>query len=264
MAELRAVGSPCGWRWLVLLVSVLCLARTVSAIEVYGPSELFIENGTEARLPCTFKSSEVTSTSLLAIWKFDAQSKGGDSVTIFYYTGGTNQHKNKDQFTGRISWAGDLNKRDVSVKIKNMQFIDNGTYECTVFNPPDVSGKPNKIKIRVVERENLPASNVPFLVGIICGVIGGILLIALLIFALVICKRKRSKKNYSGCSTTESLMSVKQPPRKSPGTEELVKPMPSAPIQGPVIYAQLDHSGKPSNEIIKSESVVYSNIRRLC
>uniref|UniRef100_A0A8C5LP86 Myelin protein P0 n=1 Tax=Leptobrachium leishanense TaxID=445787 RepID=A0A8C5LP86_9ANUR len=172
-------------------------ARWVTALELYAPDELFAENGTDIRLPCTFKSTEVTSMATVVIWKRKGQTSASSDVTIWYYSHGSN-FPGKDDFKDRISWAGDLNKRDVSIKIKNIQFKDNGTYECQVFNPPDVNSVPKKIKLRVVEKENLPVSNVPYLVGIICGVIGGVLLIAILIFALVICKKKQSRKHYSG------------------------------------------------------------------
>nr|KAF6413750.1 myelin protein zero like 1 [Molossus molossus] len=60
------------------------------------------------------------------------------------------------------------------------------------------------------------------------------------------------------CSTSESVSPVKQAPRKSPfDTEGL------GSHQGPVIYAQLDHSGgHHSDKINKSESVVYADIRK--
>ncbi|ETE66491.1 Myelin protein zero-like protein 1 [Ophiophagus hannah] len=83
---------------------------------------------------------------------------------------------------------------------------------------------------------------------------------------LIVCvmiRKKNSKKHYSGCSTSESLMSpVKQAPRKSPSdTEVLVNSGPIRSHQGPVIYAQLDHSGgRYSDKINKSESVVYADI----
>ncbi|KAF7250949.1 Myelin protein zero-like protein 1 [Varanus komodoensis] len=67
------------------------------------------------------------------------------------------------------------------------------------------------------------------------------------------------------CSTSESLVSpVKQAPRKSPSdTEGLVNSVPIRSHQGPVIYAQLDHSGGHcSDKINKSESVVYADIRK--
>ncbi|XP_053311475.1 myelin protein zero-like protein 1 isoform X2 [Spea bombifrons] len=265
MDALRVSVLRCWWPLLWLLGTVLVLAPRVSAVEVYAPEELFVEFDTEARLPCTFRSTEVTSSMTFVLWQYKPESGGSDFARILYYTSGTT-FSEEEQFKGRISWAGDLNKRDASIKIQNMQFKDNGTYECAVVNPPDLKGSPKRIKVRVVEKENLPGSNVPLLVGIICGVIGFLLLVAILTFTIVICKKKRSRKAYKGCSTTESLMTpVKQPPRKSTSDPEaMVTPIPSGALQGPVIYAQLDHSGTTSNQIKKSETVVYSDIRRIC
>ncbi|XP_024058868.2 myelin protein zero-like protein 1 [Terrapene carolina triunguis] len=95
----------------------------------------------------------------------------------------------------------------------------------------------------------------------------GVALVVLLLIAVIVCvvRKKNSKKHYSGCSTSESLMSpVKQAPRKSPSdTEGLVNHVPARLHQGPVIYAQLDHSGgQHSDKINKSESVVYADIRK--
>ncbi|KAG2457271.1 ZDHC2 Palmitoyltransferase, partial [Polypterus senegalus] len=56
------------------------------------------------------------------------------------------------QFKDRISWAGDLNKKDASIKIDKLQFTDNGTYICDVKNPPDIEVTPGFIKLRVVEK----------------------------------------------------------------------------------------------------------------
>uniref|UniRef100_A0A8C0GXR9 Immunoglobulin V-set domain-containing protein n=1 Tax=Chelonoidis abingdonii TaxID=106734 RepID=A0A8C0GXR9_CHEAB len=42
--------------------------NTVNAAGVLTPEELFVENGTEARLPCTFSSSEVISCATSVSW----------------------------------------------------------------------------------------------------------------------------------------------------------------------------------------------------
>ncbi|XP_034624799.1 myelin protein zero-like protein 1 [Trachemys scripta elegans] len=110
---------------------------------------------------------------------------------------------------------------------------------------------------------NLPA----FPTGMVVAIAIGVTLVVLLLIAVIVCvvRKKNSKKHYSGCSTSESLMSpVKQAPRKSPSdTEGLVNHVPARLHQGPVIYAQLDHSGgQHSDKINKSESVVYADIRK--
>ncbi|MEE6467680.1 hypothetical protein FKM82_008020 [Ascaphus truei] len=168
-----------------------------AAVDVSTPVELFVENGTQARLSCTFKSSEVTSSSTSVSWSFKPES-GGSAFSVFYYNNGKSYPGTVGPFKDRITWAGDLDKNDASIKIDNMQFKDYGTYICDVKNPPDILVPPKQIKLRVVEKENLPFSNIPFWVGIICAVIGVLLLISIIIFAIVIYKKKHSKKTYSG------------------------------------------------------------------
>ncbi|KAL7983508.1 hypothetical protein Chor_000384 [Crotalus horridus] len=230
---------------------MMFLIVQVSAVEVYTPQDFLVENGTEAKLPCTFTSTEVISSLASVAWSF--QGEGSSSlVSFFYYSNGKAYPGKSTQFDDRSSWAGDLNRKDASITIANMQFQDNGTYICDVKNPPDIVVTPGKIKVRVMEK----------------GVTGAGILVLIFIIMLIVCvmiRKKNSKKHYSGCSTSESLMSpVKQAPRKSPSdTEVLVNSVPIRSHQGPVIYAQLDHSGGHySDKINKSESVVYADIRK--
>uniref|UniRef100_A0A452GP11 Uncharacterized protein n=1 Tax=Gopherus agassizii TaxID=38772 RepID=A0A452GP11_9SAUR len=45
----------------------------VSALDVKTPEELFVENGTEARLPCTFSSREEISSLASISWSFQPE-----------------------------------------------------------------------------------------------------------------------------------------------------------------------------------------------
>lgn len=60
---------------LVLLLSSLYLSHTVkvSAVEVNTPEEIFVENGTDAKLPCTFTSVEVISSAASVSWSFQPE-----------------------------------------------------------------------------------------------------------------------------------------------------------------------------------------------
>lgn len=60
---------------LLFLLSSLCLFRTVevSAVEVSTPEEMFVENGTDAKLPCTFTSVEVISSAASVSWSFQPE-----------------------------------------------------------------------------------------------------------------------------------------------------------------------------------------------
>ncbi|XP_067402379.1 myelin protein zero-like protein 1 isoform X3 [Emydura macquarii macquarii] len=197
-------GGSAGWRATpgrapALMLAVAATAALgffrVSAVEVKTPEELFVENGTEARLPCTFSSPEVISSAASISWSF--QSEGATTpISFFHYSQG-NPYPGKDTpFKNRISWAGDLNKKDASVSIANVQFQDNGTYFCDVKNPPDIVVKPGKIRLRVVQRDNLPA----FPTGVVVAIAIGVTLGVLLLVAVLVCvvRKKNSKKHYSG------------------------------------------------------------------
>ncbi|KFW87874.1 Myelin protein zero-like 1 [Phalacrocorax carbo] len=250
---------------LVLLLSFLYLSHTVkvSAVEVNTPEEIFVENGTDAKLPCTFTSVEVISSAASVSWSFQPEG-AATRISFFYYFNGKPYPGKDIPFKDRITWAGDLNKKDASISISNMQFRDNGTYICDVKNPPDIVVKPGEIRVRVVEKDSLPAFPIAMVAGIVIGTVTGLSPLISIVVCLVI-RKNNSKKRYSGCSTSESLMSpVKQAPQKSPSdTEGLVNSVPARSHQGPVIYAQLDHSGgQHSDKINKSESVVYADIRK--
>ncbi|XP_069641561.1 myelin protein zero-like protein 1, partial [Haliaeetus albicilla] len=251
---------PCS-AW--LLAAAALIAVKVSAVEVNTPEEIFVENGTDAKLPCTFTSVEVISSAASVSWSFQPEG-AATRISFFYYFNGKPYPGKDIPFKDRITWAGDLNKKDASISISNMQFRDNGTYICDVKNPPDIVVKPGEIRVRVVEKDSLPAFPIAMVAGIVIGTVTGLSPLISIVVCLVI-RKNNSKKRYSGCSTSESLMSpVKQAPQKSPSdTEGLVNSMPARSHQGPVIYAQLDHSGgQHSDKINKSESVVYADIRK--
>ncbi|KAL7983510.1 hypothetical protein Chor_000386 [Crotalus horridus] len=134
-----------------MILVMMFLIVQVSAVEVYTPQDFLVENGTEAKLPCTFTSTEVISSLASVAWSF--QGEGSSSlVSFFYYSNGKAYHAKNTQFGDRSSWAGDLNRKDASITIASMQFQDNGTYICDVKNPPDIVVTPGKIKVRVMEK----------------------------------------------------------------------------------------------------------------
>ncbi|KAM8949097.1 myelin protein zero-like protein 1 isoform 1-T1 [Lycaon pictus] len=274
-AAVLAAAARRRWLWLVLAAVLGLLTTDASGLEVYTPKEIFVANGTQGKLTCKFKSTNTTGTLTSVSWSF--QPEGTDTtVSFFHYSQGQVYPGNYPPFKDRISWAGDLDKKDASINIENMQFIHNGTYICDVKNPPDIVVQPGHIRLYVVEKEILPVFPVWVVVGIVTAVVLGLTLLISMILA-VLYRRRNSKRDYTGgtpshvsyvelmgCSTSESVSPVKQAPRKSPSdTEGLVKSLPSGSHQGPVIYAQLDHSGgHHSDKINKSESVVYADIRK--
>uniref|UniRef100_A0AAR2KCC4 Myelin protein zero-like 1 like n=1 Tax=Pygocentrus nattereri TaxID=42514 RepID=A0AAR2KCC4_PYGNA len=137
---------------------VFCTYRTIhcisptgtypaAAIEVYTSSELFIVNRTTGTLKCWFKSTEVISSQASVSWSFIPEGSP-DATGIFYYSGGK-AFPDSPQFKSRVAWAGDLNKNDASIRVTQMKFFDSGTYSCDVKNPPDINGKPSKLRVVV-------------------------------------------------------------------------------------------------------------------
>nr|XP_056723047.1 myelin protein zero-like protein 1 [Euleptes europaea] len=155
-----------------MLVAVLGLSQ-VSAVEVHTPAELTVKNGTEAKLQCTFTSSEVISSTASVTWSFQAEGSLS-MVSFFYYSNGKAYPAKDIPFKGRISWTGDLYKKDASISIANMQFQDKGIYICDVKNPPDILVTQGEIRLRVVERGCNNSTR-----NIICIAIGGVILLLL-------------------------------------------------------------------------------------
>ncbi|KAM6970550.1 myelin protein zero-like 1 like [Aplochiton taeniatus] len=183
------------------------------------------------------------------------------SCKVFYFSNGK-PFIGSGQFTDRVQYIGDLNKKDASIQLLQTQFIDNGTYFCDVKNPPDITCTSARTQLIVVAKEALPQSNTAVIVGAVCGAVIGVFLIG--VVTCLIIRRHRTSHDYEGCAI-ESVSSHAARPGKKPESsmEGSRCSSPSAPIQGPVIYAQLDHSGNKSpNSFPKAEPVVYADIRK--
>ncbi|XP_040005660.1 myelin protein zero-like 1 like isoform X2 [Xiphias gladius] len=243
---------------------VVLVTKPTSAIDIYADPEVMMQNGTTGIIRCTFKSNEVVSSSTSVTWSFqssqpDNQFSKGPYV-IFYLTSGR-EFQGPLEFKDRVQFIGDINKRDVSIQLSPAQFSDNGTYFCDVRNPPDITGTPARTELRVVVKESLPQSNTTLIVGAVCGAL--VLLILIAVGACVVMRVLHNRHDYEGCTSFESVGSQAPQPRKKveSGLEGSKCTIPLGPLQGPVIYAQLDHSGS-KNSFHKMEPVVYADIRK--
>nr|XP_015193443.1 PREDICTED: myelin protein zero-like protein 2 isoform X5 [Lepisosteus oculatus] len=121
----------------------------VSAMEVYTPEEVESVNGTDAKLKCTFQSSSPLKESSASVsWHFRPLGGGAEESVFFYQDG--QYPPSEGRFRGRAVWAGNLNRYDGSIMVRDVQFRDNGTFVCQVKNPPDVHGVSGEIRFRVV------------------------------------------------------------------------------------------------------------------
>ncbi|KAM8815469.1 myelin protein zero-like protein 1 isoform 3-T4 [Rhynchonycteris naso] len=66
------------WLWPVLAAALGLWTAGVSALEVYTPKEIYVANGTQGKLMCTFKSVNTTSKLTSVTWSF--QPEGTDTT----------------------------------------------------------------------------------------------------------------------------------------------------------------------------------------
>ncbi|KAA8586596.1 hypothetical protein FQN60_000432 [Etheostoma spectabile] len=237
---------------------IVLVTKPSSAIDIYADPEVIMQNGTTGTLRCTFKSNEVVRNDISVTWSF--QSSQPDNkfskapYVIFYFSNGKG-FPGPEEFKDRVHFIGDINKRDVSIQLSPAQFSDNGTFFCDVKNPPDISGTPAKTELRVVLKESLPQSNTAIIVGAVSGAL--LLLVLIAVAACVIMRVLHNRHEYEGVSSQ-----APKPRKKVESSLEGSRcTSPSGPLQGPVIYAQLDHSGS-KNSFHKMEPVVYADIRK--
>ncbi|XP_069002003.1 myelin protein zero-like 1 like [Embiotoca jacksoni] len=243
---------------------VILVTKPMSAIDIHTEPYMIVENGTTGILRCTFKSSDVVSSSTSVTWSFQSSQPDNPfskSPYVIYYFSNGKGFPGPDEFKDRLQFIGDINKRDVSIQLSPTQFSDNGTFFCDVKNPPDVKGTQSRTELRVVLKESLPRNNTALIVGAVLGALVVLVLIA--VAACVVMRMLHSRHDYEGCTSLESVSSQAAQPRKKveSSLEGSRCTSPSGPLQGPVIYAQLDHSGS-KNSFHKMEPVVYADIRK--
>ncbi|KAJ8403725.1 hypothetical protein AAFF_G00345930 [Aldrovandia affinis] len=122
-----------------------------SPMDVRTPSELQAVNGSAITLGCTFISTHHITTRMSVDWSYRPQNGGPlDSFFYFYSEVHLPQH---GQFKGRVQWIGRPAQGEASILLLNTTLKDNGTYTCTVKNPPDAHGVPGSIQLTVVPKQ---------------------------------------------------------------------------------------------------------------
>lgn len=185
-------------RWGLLLALQTLGVLLAAAIEVHTPGELEAANGTDTRLKCTFSSSVPVSNKLYVEWTFTPEA-GGASVQVFHY-----QEQpflpESGTFRGRAVWDGNINRKDVSIMIRDLQHSDSGTFMCQVRNPPDVSGLAGEIQLRVVNKVTWSEM---YILALAVG--GACVVIIILVLVVVLTRyRMKSRKRSTEISMTEN------------------------------------------------------------
>lgn len=120
----------------------------VSCISVRTPAELYASRGDTVTLSCTFTSTDRPTSKMSVDWSYRPQT-GGPPQAFFHFSSKAFPPPD-GQFKGRIRWQGKPAHGDASISLINATLKDNGTYTCSVRNPPDVHGSPNSHTVLTV------------------------------------------------------------------------------------------------------------------
>ncbi|XP_048417906.1 myelin protein zero-like protein 2 [Stegostoma tigrinum] len=176
--------------WLLALAVIFPGISDVAAVNIYTSGNVEARNGTEKRLKCTFQSSSPVSKRTTVTWHF-RHPESSNEESVFYY------HEEPfpppgGRFKDRISWSGNIWKKDGSITISNLQFTDNGTFVCSVKNPPDVHGIAGEIKLTVVHKVTYSEMTI---LGIVIGCATGlVVLIVIAVVAVQLVRKNREQQ----------------------------------------------------------------------
>ncbi|KAM6933130.1 myelin protein zero-like protein 3 [Xenentodon cancila] len=85
---------------------------------------------------------------MIVDWSYRPQT-GGPPQTIFHFSSRVFPPSG-GQFANRVLWQGSPARGDASISLINASLSDNGTYTCSVRNPPDVHGSPTSHTVLTV------------------------------------------------------------------------------------------------------------------
>ncbi|XP_061538530.1 myelin protein zero-like protein 3 [Phycodurus eques] len=163
----------------------------VFSITVSSPAELHASKGDTVTLSCTFTSTSRPTSKMTVDWSYRPQT-GGPPQTFFHFSSRTFPPL-EGQFGGRVKWRGSPARGEASISLINSTLNDNGTYTCSVRNPPDVHGNPNSHTVLTVtpSAPSVRFSDVTFLLVFI--LVPSTIIALILIGRMLWPKRERSQ-----------------------------------------------------------------------
>ncbi|KFP90878.1 Myelin protein zero-like 3, partial [Apaloderma vittatum] len=112
------------------------------SMEIRASAKVRAFVGEQVSLKCSFTSSAPVTESLTVDWTYRP---------IFHYQS-VPYPTTTGKFKDRISWIGSVAKGDASIAIQSPAISDNGTFICSVKNPPDVYHNIPQTVLIVTER----------------------------------------------------------------------------------------------------------------
>ncbi|XP_044057317.1 myelin protein zero-like protein 3 [Siniperca chuatsi] len=175
----------------------------VSSITVSTPAELHASKGDAVTLSCTFTSTSRPTSKMTVDWSYRPQS-GGLPQTFFHFSSRAFPPLD-GQFTGRIRWQGSPARGEASIYLINATLNDNGTFTCSVRNPPDVHGSPTSHTVLTVTPK-VPSIRFSDVAVLLAFILLPSAIITLLLIGRMLCPKKhpnQSKAYRSPIEVTE-------------------------------------------------------------
>ncbi|NXY24757.1 MPZL2 protein, partial [Atrichornis clamosus] len=168
-----------------------------AAVDVYTSKEVVAVNGTNQRLKCTFSSSSPVSQQLSVTWNFQPEDLSTHEPVFYYLKEPYNPPSGR--FKERVTWDGNIERKDVSIVIWNLQPTDNGTFTCQVTNWPDVYGTIGEVRLRVVQKVSF--SEIHFLAVAIGS---ASVLMIIVVTAGILCRQRRRRARDKGTEVADT------------------------------------------------------------
>lgn len=178
-----------------LLSAALLLLLSLSgcaAMDVIVPSSINALNGTTVKIPCTFTSCYKMDITRFAMnWTYQVSSNDTEETVMSYFKKKGMVALQTNPFGERVTFAGNLDKNDLSITLSDVQLEDEGIYNCYVRNPPDRVQGHGIIHLKVVTE--LPPPRDSTIAVAIGASVGGALALLILSMVVVKCLRRHMK-----------------------------------------------------------------------
>ncbi|XP_060702745.1 sodium channel, voltage-gated, type IV, beta a [Hemiscyllium ocellatum] len=207
----------------VVIGCVLFQANEAIEVHIGKLSTIVVLNGTDVELPCTFGSCMDFKNSIFW-WTFQKNQTSEESKIIRIELKDKTPHIFPSETYDRVTFIGNIKEKNISLLLADVDFEDNGFYNCYFKNPQENNHEANaSLQLKVVS-ELVKVDNT--VTVIILTVIGGLIGLIILIFiikklVMFIIKRVGKKKKeclVNSCANTErghygSKTDLKTPPK---------------------------------------------------
>ncbi|KAG7478656.1 hypothetical protein JOB18_004996 [Solea senegalensis] len=180
----------------VQLLSAVLLLLSLSgclSMDVLVHNNIDALNGSTIRISCTFTSCyKMDVTKFSMNWTFQETLNDTEDRFMTFDVKKGMVPLRPERFGERVTFAGNLDKNDLSITLSDVKVDDVGIYKCHVKNPPDRIQGRGIIQLNVVTE--LPPPRDSTIAVAIGASVGGALALLILSMVVVKCLRRHRKQ----------------------------------------------------------------------